>query len=139
MGQLTDIPKRIWANEMFRMLFIAAGIMICFLYFGIMQEKIMRGCFGGELTDGKCVNGEKFTFEITLVGVLAVVYAIVGRGMQSQSKLMKLKIGAPLKWLLCECKLPVECRSVSSCKVNDNIRALINKLNFGYIDYFRFN
>lgn len=59
MGTLIDIPKRIWANETFRMLFIAAGIMICFLYFGVMQEKIMRGCFGGEITDGKCENGGK--------------------------------------------------------------------------------
>lgn len=79
MGQLTDIPKRVWANDMFRMIFIAAGIMVCFLYFGIMQEKIMRGCFGGELVDGECLNGEKFQFELTLVGILALVYAIVGR------------------------------------------------------------
>lgn len=37
MGQLMDILKRIWAIETVRMLFIAAGIMVCFLYFGIMQ------------------------------------------------------------------------------------------------------
>lgn len=79
MGALTDIPPRVWGNETFRMLFIAAGIMICFVYFGIMQEKIMRGCFGGELVEGKCVNGEKYVFEITLVGILALWYAILAR------------------------------------------------------------
>lgn len=100
MGSLIDIAKRTWANETFRMLFIAAGIMICFVYFGIMQEKIMRGCFGGELVEGKCVDGgklsfalssnailicfgnyflEKYEFEITLVGILALWYAIFAR------------------------------------------------------------
>lgn len=79
MGALTDLPKRIWAIDRIRMLCIAAGIMICFVYFGIMQEKIMRGCFGGELVEGKCVNGEKYEFEITLVGILALWYAILAR------------------------------------------------------------
>lgn len=81
MGRLTDYIKRIWANDTFRMLFIAAGIMICFVYFGVMQEKIMRGCFGGEidLETGKCVGGEKYKFEITLVGILALWYAIFAR------------------------------------------------------------
>lgn len=56
-----DIVKRVWGNETFRMMFIAAGIMICFVYFGVMQEKIMRGCFGGELnSEGKCVGGGEF-------------------------------------------------------------------------------
>ena len=81
MGHFLDFPKRIWANETFRMLFIAAGIIICFLYFGIMQEKIMRGCFGGKLVEGKCIEGEKYEFEITLVGTLALVYATVARSM----------------------------------------------------------
>lgn len=79
MGSLSDIPKRIWANETFRMLFIAAGIMICFVVFGIMQEKIMRGCFGGTLLEGKCVDGEKYEFEITLVAILALWYATLAR------------------------------------------------------------
>ena len=79
MGQLTDIPKRVWANDTFRMLFIAAGIMICFLYFGVMQEKIMRGCFGGELVEGKCINGEKYEFEFTLVFFLTAWYAIFAK------------------------------------------------------------
>lgn len=79
MGSLSDIAKRIWANETFRLLFIAAGIMVCFLVFGIMQEKIMRGCFGGTLEEGKCVDGEKYEFEITLVGILALWYATLAR------------------------------------------------------------
>ena len=89
MGQFSDFPKRIWAYETFRMLFIAAGIMICFLYFGIMQEKIMRGCFGGELVEGKCIGGEKYEFEITLVGILALVYATVARSMLSTGEIIK--------------------------------------------------
>lgn len=79
MGQITDVLKRIWENDMFRMLCIAAGIMGCFLLFGIMQEKIMRGCFGGELSEGKCVNGEKYEYEITLVCILALWNAVLAR------------------------------------------------------------
>jgi hypothetical protein len=80
MGSIVDVAKRVWAIEMVRMLFIAAGIMVCFLYFGIMQEQVMRGCFGGELVEGKCVNGEKYQYELTLVGILTLWYALVARG-----------------------------------------------------------
>jgi hypothetical protein len=79
MGSLVEGFKKIWAVDMIRMLFIAAGIMVCFVYFGIMQEKVMRGCFGGEMVKEKCVGGEKYEFEITLVGLLTLIYAIVAR------------------------------------------------------------
>lgn len=55
---ILDLVKRVWGNETFRMMFIASGIIICFLYFGVIQEKLMRGCFGGEVVDRKCVGGE---------------------------------------------------------------------------------
>lgn len=79
---LTDIPKRIWAYEYFRLVFIAAGIMLGFLIFGIMQEKITRkSCFGGVVNEkGKCEGGEKFEFEMTLVCILAFWYAVLARG-----------------------------------------------------------
>ncbi|CRL04981.1 CLUMA_CG018169, isoform A [Clunio marinus] len=71
---------KIFANETFRMLFIAAGIMVCFLYYGVMQEKIMRGCYGGEVREGgKCEGGEKYEYEFMLVGCLSLSYAIVAR------------------------------------------------------------
>jgi hypothetical protein len=78
---LTDLPKRIWANEHFRLIFIAAGIMLGFLVFGIMQEKITRkSCFGGVVNEkGKCEGGEKFEFEMTLVFCLTLWYAILAR------------------------------------------------------------
>ncbi|KAG5669006.1 hypothetical protein PVAND_016909 [Polypedilum vanderplanki] len=71
--------KRLWANDTFRMIFIAAGIMLCFFAFGIMQEKVMRGCFGGELKEGKCIDGEKYKYELTLVLVLCAWYAIFAK------------------------------------------------------------
>lgn len=83
MGSLVDLARRIWKNDTFRMLFIAVGIMVCFLYFGIMQEKVMRGCFGGEIVETKCVNGEKYQYELTFVGILTIWYALLAR-----SKLM---------------------------------------------------
>jgi hypothetical protein len=74
-----NLPKRLWANDTFRMLFIAAGIMICFFAFGIMQEKVMRGCFSEQVDEkGKCIDG-KFTFELTLVLLLAAWYAIFAK------------------------------------------------------------
>jgi hypothetical protein len=79
MGSLMDLAKRIWAVEIIRMLFIAAGIMVCFLYFGIMQEQVMRGCFGGEMIENKCSDGDKFEFELTFVGILTLWYAILAR------------------------------------------------------------
>lgn len=76
---LVDFVKRIWAVEMVRMLFIAAGIMVCFLYFGIMQEQVMRGCFGGEMVEKMCVDGEKYEYELTFVGILTLWYAIIAK------------------------------------------------------------
>lgn len=80
MGSFSDFPKRLWANDNFRLIFIAAGIMICFFVFGIMQEKVMRGCFGGELIGKKCTEpGEKYTYELTLVLILCAWYATVAK------------------------------------------------------------
>lgn len=78
---LTELLKKVWSNEYFRLIFIAAGIMIGFLIFGIMQEKITRkSCFGGEINDkGKCEGGEKFEFEMTLVACLTLWYAILAK------------------------------------------------------------
>jgi hypothetical protein len=81
MGRITDIVKRILANHHFRMIGISLGILLCFFFYGIYQEKIMRGCYGG-LGD-KCTDGDKYKFELTLVGILCLWYAIVARGNQN--------------------------------------------------------
>lgn len=78
MGSPNDCFKRIWANDTFRICFIAAGIMICFGVFGIMQEKVMRGCFGGEMV-GKVCTGEKYKYETTFVLILCTWYALFAR------------------------------------------------------------
>jgi len=80
MGESTDFLERIWKNETFRMLIIALGIILCFFYFGIVQEKVMRGCFGGESINGKCVGGERFQYEFTFIGILCFFYAATARG-----------------------------------------------------------
>ena len=38
----------------------------------------MRGCFGGEVIDGKC-TGERFTYEMTLVLIYCTWYAVFSR------------------------------------------------------------
>lgn len=81
-----DLAKRIWANEYFRLIFIAAGIMVGFLVFGVMQEKITRkSCFGGIVNEEtkKCEGGEKFKFEMVLVLCLTFWYAALARGKKS--------------------------------------------------------
>ena len=78
MGSSNDLLKRLWANETFRICFIAAGIMICFGVFGIMQEKVMRGCFGGEMV-GKVCTGDKYKYETTFVLILCTWYALFAR------------------------------------------------------------
>lgn len=74
-----NLMNRLWENKTFKMLLFAAGIIVCFVFFGVMQEKIMRGCFGGEVVNGKCVNGDKYEYELTLVGIFAIWYAILAR------------------------------------------------------------
>lgn len=52
-------------NDKVRLMISAAGIFICYFYFGVFQEVITRGRYGNE--DGK--KGERFTFTLALVGV----------------------------------------------------------------------
>lgn len=53
-----------------RLKFITTALCIFFSYFivGILQEKIMRGCYGDSVNKD-CRNGERFKFAVTLVGV----------------------------------------------------------------------
>lgn len=81
MGQIKDTVNRIWANRHFRLIGISLGILLCFLIYGIFQEKIMRGCYGGE--GEKCLGGDKYKYELTLVGSLCFFYCIVARGNQN--------------------------------------------------------
>jgi len=78
MGSSSDFLKRLWANDTFRICFIAAGIMICFGVFAVMQEKVMRGCFGGEM-DGKVCSGKNYTHVTTFVLILCTWYALFAR------------------------------------------------------------
>lgn len=58
--------KNCWtANGKIKFIIIALGIFVSFVYVGVFQEKIMRGCYGD--TNKDCKNGEKFKFAITLV------------------------------------------------------------------------
>lgn len=76
-----NLPRRLWAIENFRLFFIATGIIGGFSTFAVMQEKITRkSCFGGIINkDGKCEGNEKFEYEMVLVGLLSIWYAIVAK------------------------------------------------------------
>lgn len=52
-------------NGMAKLLFTAFCIFVLFLYVGIIQEKMMRGCYGD--TSDNCKNGERFTYAMTVV------------------------------------------------------------------------
>lgn len=80
MGKCGDMMTKIWAIEKVRLLTIAAGIMGCFTVYGIMQEKVMRSCYGGEVQgkEKKC-SGDSFTFEFTFVLLLCSCYTLVAK------------------------------------------------------------
>lgn len=53
-----------------KLLFCAAGIFVCYFYFGILQEKITRGKYGEEEKDddGNIIKSpEKYTYMLALV------------------------------------------------------------------------
>ncbi|GFS23440.1 solute carrier family 35 member B1 [Elysia marginata] len=51
----------------------AAGIFVCYFYYGILQEKITKGKYG----EGE--NSEKFTFTLSLVFVQCIINALYAR------------------------------------------------------------
>lgn len=75
MSKIIEFFERLWRNKVIRAIVISSGILLCFFAFGIVQEKVMRGCFGND--EQKC---DKFKFELTLVGILCCFYAVVARG-----------------------------------------------------------
>lgn len=54
-------------SENSKFLICAIGIFVCFFYYGIAQEKILRGTYG----EGE--NAEKFTYTFSLVFVQCIV------------------------------------------------------------------
>ncbi|XP_070505859.1 solute carrier family 35 member B1 homolog [Chironomus tepperi] len=78
MGKCMDSVKGCWANDTLRMVTFAVGIIVCFSMYGMLQEKIMRVCYGGEFVDGVC-NGKKFEFELTLVLIYCIWYSIFSK------------------------------------------------------------
>ncbi|KAG5668860.1 hypothetical protein PVAND_016781 [Polypedilum vanderplanki] len=79
MASLLESFKHVWSTfYTIRLLFFAAGIVVCYFFYGVMQEKIMRTCYGGEFIDGKC-NGERFKFEMTLVFIYSFWNIFVAR------------------------------------------------------------
>lgn len=52
-------------NGKVKFLFTAMCIFVLFCYVGIIQEKIMRGCYGDD--SNNCKNGERFTGAMTVV------------------------------------------------------------------------
>lgn len=76
------------ANGKIKFIFVALGIFVSFIYVGIFQETIMRGCYG-EDTSNECENGEKFKYAITLVLVKSFcgLVFIIGKSKKKKNKI----------------------------------------------------
>jgi solute carrier family 35 (UDP-galactose transporter), member B1 len=58
----------------------AAGILVCYTVFGLLQEKIFRGRYGNEVqADGK--TGEVFKLPITFGAMQCVFYTTFAKGL----------------------------------------------------------
>lgn len=71
-------------NKNHKLLMCAAGIFVCYFYFGILQEKITRGTYSNEEKDedGKTIKTqEKFTYMLALVCAQCIVNYIFAKGM----------------------------------------------------------
>lgn len=72
--------QKSWQNNgRFKFIVVALGIFLSYFIVGILQEKIMRGCYGDD-TSKKCEKGEKFTYAITIALVQNVFAFIIIRG-----------------------------------------------------------
>lgn len=55
-------------NGRLKFMITALGIFLSYFIVGILQEKVMRGCYG-DTVHKDCRNGERFKYAVTLVGV----------------------------------------------------------------------
>ncbi|GFO02629.1 solute carrier family 35 member b1 [Plakobranchus ocellatus] len=73
-GEVTNPKALVMGEQSTRKLVVcAAGIFICYFYYGILQEKITKGKYG----EGD--NTEKFTFTLSLVFVQCIINSIYAR------------------------------------------------------------
>lgn len=94
---LVECLKRLWTYDTFRVMIFAGGIIGCFFVYGIMQEKVMRGCFGGDVIDGKC-EGERFTYEMCLVLIYCSWYAAFSKSKFDFLRAFLLQISNLITW-----------------------------------------
>lgn len=77
---IASTAKNYWKkNGKVKFIFTALGIIVLFVYVGILQEKIMRGCYGDNESND-CSHGEKFKYELTLVLVKSFFALIFVQG-----------------------------------------------------------
>lgn len=58
---------------------VALGIFISYFCFGILHEKVTRSTYG-DFINADGTKGERFRYELTLVGIQCLIYCIVARG-----------------------------------------------------------
>lgn len=58
---------------------VALGIFFSYVCFGILQEKVTRSTYG-DFVNEDGTKGEKFRYELTLVGIQCFIYCIFARG-----------------------------------------------------------
>jgi hypothetical protein len=69
-------------NDRPKLMLCAAGIFVCYFYFGIIQERITRGNYGDSVNPDGSI-GEKFTCTLALVGVQCLCNWLFAKGMLS--------------------------------------------------------
>uniref|UniRef100_A0A1A8G7X1 Solute carrier family 35 member B1 n=1 Tax=Nothobranchius korthausae TaxID=1143690 RepID=A0A1A8G7X1_9TELE len=68
-GKGAGKPASLWDNMRIRFIVCFLGVFVCYFYYGILQETITRGDYGGE----------KFTFARTLVFIQCITSAIFAK------------------------------------------------------------
>ncbi|XP_015230276.1 PREDICTED: solute carrier family 35 member B1-like [Cyprinodon variegatus] len=68
-GKGAGKPVSMWDNMRIRFIVCFFGVFVCYFYYGILQETITRGNYGGE----------KFTFARTLVFIQCIINGIFAK------------------------------------------------------------
>lgn len=79
-------------NQKLKLVAYAVGIFISFTVYGVLQEIIFRGSYGGDHE----VAGEKFTFSVAFVAIQCIVSSLFAKGLsrarnQSIQRINKMK------------------------------------------------
>lgn len=67
-------------NDRTKFIIYALGIFVSYFYFGILQERITRGRYGGDESGDNPEEGERFTYMMALCGIQCIVNWLYAHG-----------------------------------------------------------